>query len=175
MTWKTRLATAQDASAIAAIYAPFVVNTAITFEYVPPDTTEFVRRIEAANERHAFLVAVTDQNDIIGYAYAGPYRARAAYRWSTEVSAYIARGAERCGVGRMLYEDLLERLRTNGYRTALAALTLPNPASAAFHEALGFAFIGRFANVGWKHGAWRDVGWWSLDLDPSAKPPLTEK
>ena len=175
MSLRIRLATAADAQAIAAIYAPFVVETSITFEYAPPDAAEFVRRIDAASERHAFLVAVTDQDEIIGYAYAGPYRARAAYRWSTEVSAYVARGAEGRGVGRLLYENLLQRLRDSGYRTALAALTLPNDPSVAFHEALGFDFIGRFRNVGWKYGAWRDVGWWSLDLDPAARPPLTEK
>lgn len=95
----------------------------------------------------------------------------AAYRWSTDVSVYVDERNRRQGVGRRLYEELLERLRGQGFRIACAGITLPNQASVTLHEHLGFVAIGVYRDIGWKAGAWRDVGWWQLDLSPEMGEP----
>ncbi|MER7073203.1 N-acetyltransferase family protein [Terrabacter sp. NPDC000476] len=153
-----RDATADDAAACAAIYAPYVTGTTVTFETEAPDATEMARRIAAAQERHAFLVLEKD-GVVVGYAYAGPFKARAAYRWSCEVSVYLAGDRRGLGGGRRLYEALLGRLADRGYRTAAAGMTQPNEASARLHAALGFEPVGTYRAIGWKLGAWRDVTW----------------
>ena len=114
------------------------------------------RRIADALRGHAWLVAEEDGR-LLGYAYAGPYRSRPAYRWTAEVSVYVAQGEGGRGIGRALYAALLERLTRRGYRTAVAAMTLPNPASAALHASAGFLPAGVLGSVGWKHGRWHDV------------------
>jgi L-amino acid N-acyltransferase YncA len=167
-----RDATAQDADACAAIYAPYVTDTAITFEYEPPTTEEMAGRIAAAQRAHAWLV-LEDDGRVVGYAYAGPYKERAAYRWSCEVSVYLEHGRRRGGGGRALYEALLARLAERGYRTAIAGMTLPNEASVGLHRALGFEPIGTSRRIGWKHGAWHDVAWAqrALGSGPPDAPP----
>ena len=115
-------------------------------------------RIAAAARTHAWLVYEIDGR-VVGYAYGGPMKARAAYRWSCEVSVYLEPGLRRTGAGRALYEALFARLAERGYRTAVAGMTLPNPASEGLHRALGFEPVGTFRQVGWKHGAWHDVAW----------------
>src|SRR6478752_9929163 len=124
-----RDATPTDAAACAAIYAPYVTGTTVTFETEPPDVAEMERRIAKAQARHAFLV-LEDAGEAVGYAYAGPFKERAAYRWSCEVSVYLAEGRRGRGGGRRLYEALLERLTARGYRMAAAGMTQPNKASA---------------------------------------------
>ena len=126
-----------DAVACAAIYAPYVRDTAVTFETEPPDTAEFARRIAAATARHAWLV-LEDDGRVTGYAYGGPFKERAAYRYACEVSVYLEHGLRRSGGGRALYSALLARLAERGYRTAAAVIALPNDASVALHSALGF-------------------------------------
>jgi len=158
-----RAATAQDAAACAAIYAPYVTGTSITFDLEPPTPADFAERIAAAAQAHAWLV-VLDDGVVLGYAYAGSYRPRAAYRWSCETSVYLDRGRHGGGAGRVLYQALLDRLAQRGYRTAVAGMTLPNEPSIALHTALGFEPIGTFARVGYKDGAWRDVAWMQRDL-----------
>lgn len=158
-----RDATVEDAVACATIYAPYVTDTCITFELEPPTVADVAARIVAAQRAHAWLVGEQD-GLVIGYAYAGSYRPRAAYRWSVETSVYLARDRHRRGAGRVLYTALLQRLAQRGYRTAVAGMTLPNEASLALHTALGFEPIGTFARVGHKHGAWRDVAWVQRDL-----------
>jgi L-amino acid N-acyltransferase YncA len=153
-----RDATAADAAACAAIYAPYVTDTAISFELEPPTVEEMAARIEAALRTHAWLVAEADGR-VVGYAYAGPFKSRAAYRWSCEVSVYLERGSRRRGLGRALYAALFERLTELGYRTAVAGMTLPNEASAGLHRAMGFEPVGVYREIGFKHGAWRDVAW----------------
>jgi L-amino acid N-acyltransferase YncA len=155
---KVRDATELDAVACAAIYAPYVTDTAVTFEYEAPSTDEMARRIAAAQRAHAWLV-LEDDGRVVGYAYAGPYKERAAYRWSSEVSVYLEMGRRRSGSGRLLYEALFERLAERGFRTLVAGMTLPNDASEGLHRAMGFEPIGTFRRVGWKHGQWRDVAW----------------
>lgn len=102
-----------------------------------------------------------------GYAYACPFMARPAYRWSAGVSVYVAAGRGGRGIGRALYRELLERLRRQGFRNACAGITLPNEPSVRLHESMGFEPVGVNREVGWKHGAWRDVGWWQLRLAPA--------
>jgi L-amino acid N-acyltransferase YncA len=165
-----RDATEHDAAACAAIYAPYVTDTAITFEYEPPTEAEMARRIAAAQRAHAWVV-LEDDGRVVGYAYAGPYKERAAYRWSCEVSVYLEMGRRRSGAGRALYEALFARLAERGFRTLVAGMTLPNDASEGLHRALGFEPIGIFRRTGWKHGQWRDVAWAQRLLSTDDGPP----
>ena len=153
-----RDATENDAAACATLYAPYVTDTVITFETEPPTSAQMAERIAAARRTHAWLV-LEDDGAVVGYAYAGPYKERAAYRWSCEVSVYLERGRRRTGGGRALYEARLARLADRGFRTAVACMTLPNPASEGLHRALGFEPVGIYRRIGWKHGAWHDVAW----------------
>jgi phosphinothricin acetyltransferase len=159
-----RDASERDAAACAAIYAPYVTDTAISFETEPPGPEEMARRIASARLKHAWLV-LEDGGRVIAYAYGGQFRTRAAYRWSCEVSVYVERGHHRTGAGRALYEALLARLAERGYTTALAGMTLPNDASVGLHAALGFEPVGTFRRVGYKHGTWHDVAWAQRMLD----------
>lgn len=165
---------ARDAAACAAIYAPYVLDSPATFDEQPPDGAFFGERIERLAATHGFLVAERDGR-VAGYAYAGPHRPRPAYRWSADVSVYVDPRFQRGGVARELYTALLPLLRTRGYRTACAGITLPNAGSVGLHESFGFEQIGLFRGIGWKAGAWRDVGWWQLALAPQdddgAPPP----
>jgi len=155
---KVRDASADDAEACAAIYAPYVTDTAISFETEPPKPAEMAERIAAAVRTHAWIV-LEDAGRVVGYAYGGPYKSREAYRWSCEVSVYVERGRRRTGSGRVLYDALLARLAERGFRTAIAGMTLPNDASEGLHRAMGFEPIGVYRRIGWKHGAWHDVAW----------------
>jgi L-amino acid N-acyltransferase YncA len=170
MTLSVRDATAEDAAACAAIYAPYVTDTAVSFELEPPGDAEMAKRIEKTLRTHAWLV-LEDDGRVVGYAYGGPFRERAAYRFSCEVSVYLEVGLRRSGGGRMLYEALLERLTERGYRTATAGMTLPNDASEGFHRAMGFEPVGTFRRVGFKHGAWHDVAWMQRHLATGDGPP----
>lgn len=155
----------RDASAVAAIYAPYVTDSAASFEETAPDASAFATQIEQLGSSHGFLVCERDGR-VAGYAYAGPHRARAAYRWAADVSVYVDAGFHRGGVGRELYTELLERLRGQGIRVACAGITLPNAGSVGLHESFGFEQVGVWRAIGWKLGAWRDVGWWQLQLAP---------
>jgi L-amino acid N-acyltransferase YncA len=169
-----RDATAADAAACAAVYAPYVRDTAVSFEEEVPTEATMRARIAAAQERWAWLVAQDDSGRVVGYAYGGPFKDRAAYRWSCEVSVYLEAGCRRSGAGRALYEVLLARLTELGFRTAAAGMTLPNPASEGFHAAMGFAPVGVFRRVGFKQGRWHDVAWAQRPLaagDPAEGAP----
>jgi phosphinothricin acetyltransferase len=128
------------------------------------------RRIAAASRAHAWVV-LEDAGRVAGYAYGGPYKERAAYRWSCEVSVYLEPGRRRTGAGRALYEALLTRLAERGYRTAVAGMTLPNDASVGLHHALGFEPVGTHRRIGWKYGAWHDVAWVQRPLSSASDPP----
>jgi phosphinothricin acetyltransferase len=160
----------RDAAACAAIYAPYVEDGPISFEEQAPDAVELAGRMGAS---HAWLVA-EEGGDIVGFAYASPHRSRPAYRWSVDVSVYVAAGRQGEGHGRRLYEALFADLRERGFRVACAGITLPNEASVALHERLGFEPVGVYRGIGWKGGAWRDVGWWQLELSPGAEDPPPE-
>jgi L-amino acid N-acyltransferase YncA len=164
-----RLATTDDAAAIAAIYAPHVTDAATSFELEPPDAAEMARRIGALLAVAPWLVLTeadgdADADAVRGYAYASRHRDRAAYQWSVDVSVYVASGHARRGIGGALYRSLFALLRLQGFCAAHAGITLPNPASVGLHEALGFRPIGIYPAVGFKRGAWHDVGWWQLPL-----------
>lgn len=161
-----------DAEACAELYAPYVKDGPISFEERPPSAAEFAGRIERTSATHPWLVAERG-GEVVGYAYACPHRERTAYRWSVDVSVYVAAGHVGEGIGRALYTALFERLRAQRFRMAFAGITLPNEASVALHEGLGFVQVGRMREVGWKLGEWRDVGWFQLELAPAAaeQPP----
>lgn len=165
-----RLATARDAEAVGAIYAPVVADSATSFELEPPTVDEMRMRIASTLERFPWIVC-DRAGAVLGYAYASPHRGRAAYLWSVEVSVYVARGARRSGVGRGLYTSLFALLRMQGFHNAYAGVTLPNAASVALHESLGFRAVGVYRRVGHKMGAWHDVGWWALAIGDHASPP----
>ncbi len=168
-----RDAVASDAAACAAIYAPYVRETAITFELEPPGAEEFAARIAAAQSGHAWIV-LEDDRAVVGYAYGATWQSRPAYRFSCEVSVYVEMGRRRSGAGRALYGALIERLRARGFRNAVAGLTVPNEASEGLHLALGFRPVGAYTNIGYKLGAWHDVAYFQLELaetDTGAVPP----
>ncbi|MCW2952733.1 MAG: GCN5-related N-acetyltransferase [Conexibacter sp.] len=154
-----------DAAACAAIYEPYVLGHPASFEEQPPTASQMAARIERVAATHAWLVAERD-GEVAGYAYASPHRDRRAYRWSADVTVYVAAAHHREGVGRELYEALFELLRRQRLRVAVAGITLPNAGSVGLHEALGFELVGVYRRIGWKAGAWRDVGWWELQLAP---------
>jgi L-amino acid N-acyltransferase YncA len=162
----------RDAAACAAIYAPHVSDAATSFEERAPSPAELAERIARISATHPWLVAERD-GEVVAYVYAGPHRAKPAYRWSVDVAIYVAEPERRRGHGRRLYEALFERLRGQGFRMACAGITLPNEASVGLHESLGFRPVGVYREIGWKDGAWRDVGWWQLELSsrPAGPPP----
>lgn len=156
---------ARDGAACAAIYAPFVQDSAVSFEAEPPSAEELAGRIARLSETHAWLIA-EDDGVIVGFAYGCPHRERAAYRWATEVSVYVDAGRHGRGIGRALYGALFALLGRQGYRIACAGIALPNEASLALHRSIGFEPIGVYRAIGWKAGAWWDVSWWQLRLGP---------
>jgi len=167
-----RLARTADAEAVAAIYRPIVETTAISFESEPPTVEEMARRMQQRLVHWPWLVC-DRAGEVLGYAYGSRFRDRAAYQWSVEVSVYVHPRAHRSGVGRALYTSLLGLLILQGFYNAYAGITLPNAASVGLHEAMRFLPVGVYRNVGFKLGAWHDVGWWSLVLQPPATRPVT--
>jgi L-amino acid N-acyltransferase YncA len=165
-----RVAAPADAPAITAIYAPMVANTSISFELSPPEESEMRERIVKTLASLPWLVSEDRHGRIDGYAYASRHRDRPAYQWSVDVTAYVREDSRRTGVGRRLYQVLLTELTALGYCQAFAGIALPNTASIALHESMGFEPIGVYRRVGFKLGAWRDVGWWQKQLGEAAQP-----
>lgn len=168
-----RTARLDDAGAVAAIYAPYVSETPISFEEAPPSRAEMASRIAAVLPTHPFLV-FEDDAEILGFAYAGVHLPRAAYRWSANVSVYTALDAHRRGIGRALYTALFDLLRRQGFHALFAGITLPNEASVGLHEAMGFEHLGTYREVGFKLGRWHDVGYWrhAVAVGPPAGDPI---
>lgn len=158
-----RLATEDDAESILRIYAPIVRETPISFEEAPPGVEEMKERIRSTLQASPWLVCESE-TALLGYAYASRFRARPAYQWTVEVTVYVDTAHHGRGVGRELYLALLACLRAQGYRTAVAGIALPNAASVALHERLGFTRVGVFPKIGFKLAAWHDVGFWRLEL-----------
>jgi L-amino acid N-acyltransferase YncA len=170
-----RIAGPGDAPAIARIYRPAVTDNATSFELDPPDSAEMARRLEKTLSRTPWLVC-EHHGEVLGYAYGGTHRERPAYRWTIEVSAYVRSDAHRSGIGKGLYTSLFEVLVLQGFRTAVAGITLPNPASLAPHESVGFNRIGVYHAIGHKSGRWHDVIWLErplADYPPDPAPPVT--
>jgi phosphinothricin acetyltransferase len=160
---RIRDARREDAAALVEIYRPYVERSAVSFELQSPSVAEFEDRIIKALGGWAWLVAESDHGPV-GYAYATSHRAREAYRWSVETSAYVYADHHGQGLGKRLYGELLPRLARKGYCTAYAGVTLPNDASVALHRSVGFTPVGVFRRAGWKFGRWHDVSWWQLPL-----------
>ena len=163
-----RTAAAADAAAIASVYRPYVERSHFTFEEVPPDGPEIAERL--SNPLHPWLVADED-GTIAGYASTAPMRNRAAYRWSVETGIYLSPDAHGRGIGRQLLAAHLDVLEQQGFVTAIAGIALPNDASIALHEKLGFTLSGVERGVGFKLGQWFDVGRWQRDLAPRTSEP----
>lgn len=168
---RLRAATPGDAAALAAIYAGYVTGSTITFELEAPGADEMRARIEAVAGRFPWIVAEEADGTVAGYAYACPFRARAAYRFAVETTVYLMPEAAGRGLGTALYRPLLRTLEAQGYTQAIAAIALPNDASVRLHERLGFAHAGTYAQVGYKLGRWLDVGLWQRPLAPAAAAP----
>jgi phosphinothricin acetyltransferase len=171
-----RMANKGDAPAVAAIYKPYVTDAVTSFEIDPPGPGDMAARIETVLARAPWLVCAGADGDVVGYAYASRHHERAAYQWSVDVAVYIHAAHHRRGIGRALYQKLFALLRLQGFYVAHAGVTLPNAASVGLHESLGFVAVGVYPAVGWKFGAWRDVGWWRLALQtlvPTPAPPLS--
>lgn len=178
MPTSLRLARLADAPAIQAIYAPIVLNTAISFELEPPSLAEMQQRIAHTVTHLPWLVG-DDDGQISGYAYASRHRERPAYQWSVDVSVYVHADWRGRGVGRALYSTLFAILRAQGYVNVCAGITLPNPGSVGLHEVMGMRPVGVYRHVGFKQGAWHDVGWWqgplqSLPAAPTSLSAITD-
>ena len=170
-----RLARPEDAPALAAVYAPCVTGTAVTFELQPPDAAEMAARLARTLPAYPWLV-IERAGEVAGYAYAGAFAQRPCYRWSVATSIYLHRAHWGQGLGRRLYTALLQVLAAQGFRCAYAGITLPHPASEGLHRALGFEPVGTYREAGHKLGRWHDVAWVQRSLQPGtprdeAAPP----
>ena len=171
---RIRHATPDDAPQIAAVYAPFVERSHVSFEERTPSAADMRERIASYTEKYPWLVA-EENGEVLGYAYACAHRSRAAYRWSVDSAIYLREDARGRGIGKALYSELFRILKLQGFRNVYAGIALPNDASIALHRALGFTEVGIYRSVGYKDGAWRDTWWWQLPLnsgDAAPKEPL---
>ncbi|HEU5348675.1 MAG TPA: arsinothricin resistance N-acetyltransferase ArsN1 family B [Ktedonobacterales bacterium] len=170
MSMIIRIARPHDTPAITAIYAPVVKDTGISFEMIPPTEDEIAQRLTKTLAQFPWLVADAG-GVVVGYAYASKHRERAAYQWASDVSVYVHKDWRGKGIGVTLYTALFTILRAQGYFNVYAGITLPNPASVALHEAMGMIPVGIYRHVGYKAGAWHDVGWWQGTLQELANNP----
>ncbi len=165
-----RLATAADAAALVEIYAPFVTDTAVTFEYEVPSKEEFGRRISETLRLFPYLV-LEKNGAILGYAYASRFKGRAAYDWAVETTVYVRQGSEGNGYGRALYARLEELLARQNVTNLNACITFPNPSSIAFHESMGYRTAAHFTMCGYKLGQWWDMIWMEKFIAEHSVPP----
>jgi phosphinothricin acetyltransferase len=165
-----RAATPDDAAALSVLYAPYVADSFVSFETEPPDAAEMRRRIVGGGDLYPWLVA-EEAGEVLGYAYASAFRPREAYRFAVETTVYCHRAGEHGGIGTRLYRTLLAIVREQGFTQAIGAISLPNAASVGLHEKLGFRRCGTYERVGFKLGAWHDVGLWQCSLAAAADPP----
>jgi phosphinothricin acetyltransferase len=164
------LASQDDAAAVAAIYGPFCESTAISFEIVAPSPDVIADRIATVTKQFPWIV-LDDGGSVAGYAYANRHHERAAYGWAVDTAIYVDPAYQRSGVGRALYTALLAVLRLQGYFKACAGITLPNQASVALHDVMGFRPIGIYQGIGYKAGRWHDVAWYQVSLRPERANP----
>lgn len=168
---RIRLAVADDAAAAAALYAPYVMDSAVSFEGKPPSVEEMAERIANGGGLYPWLVARDSDGALLGYAYATAFRPRHAYRFTVETSVYVHQGGHGRGIGGALYGALLPLLEAQGFTQAIAALTLPNEPSIRLHERMGFVRAGIYEEVGYKLGEWRSVGLWQRALAAMVAEP----
>jgi phosphinothricin acetyltransferase len=176
MDFTITLAREPDAAEIAAIYAPYVLNTPISFEYEPPSADEIAARIRKVREAELpWLVAKDSRGKVLGYAYATKHKERAAYQWCVESSVYVDSTLHRGGIGRALYTKLFDVLTQLGYQNVFAGAAVPNDQSVKFHESFGFTVAARYQNIGFKHGKWHNTVWWQKTLGPPPDEPSSPK
>lgn len=159
-----RAASATDAAAIATIYNHYVAHSVITFEEEAVPTPAMAERMAAIRAQDLPWLVAEQAGTVVGYSYANRWKARSAYRHSVESTIYLKPGCEARGIGGQLYAALLAALKNQGIHAVIGGAALPNPASVALHERLGFEHVGTFREVGFKHGRWVDVGYWQLVL-----------
>lgn len=160
-----RSAISEDAPKLADIYNHYIENTVITFEESCIDSDEMIKRIEAVTEQNLPWLIIEENNLILGYAYASPWKARSAYRFSVEATVYLSPNEHNKGLGTQLYQALFEELKRKPIHTIIGGITLPNPASIALHEKLGMHQVAHFKQVGKKFDQWLDTGYWQLTLN----------
>ena len=166
-----RIVRREDVAGILEIYAPFITSSRTSFEERVPDKEEMWERIQKYLLDYPWIVALDENEQLLGYAYANPHRVRDAYRWTCEVSVYIGANAKRLGLGTILYDALFQILRVQGVHLALAGIVIPNPASVGFHQSQGFEEVGVYKQIGYKMGEWSDVLWMQRVLGKESKPP----
>lgn len=169
-----RAARDEDAAAIAAIYAAYVLTGTVSFETEPPSADTMKQRMGSSEDLYPWLVATNGEeadSSVIAYAYAARFRDRPAYRYVVEASIYVAGPVQGQGVGRLLYGALMDTLRAQGFVQAVAVISLPNEYSVQLHEAVGFQRAGILREMGYKQGRWIDIGFWQCDLNDAAIPP----
>jgi L-amino acid N-acyltransferase YncA len=165
-----RPARIDDGAAVADVYAPYVLKTAVSFEVEAPSAAVMGERIDTTIVTHPWLIAESGRA-VVGFCYAGKHSQRAAYRWTVDVTIYVKEDIRRSGVGRSLYAVLLETLRRQGFRSAFSEIVLPNDGSIRLHETAGFRNIGVHKDIGFKFGRWHDIEYWRLGLSESSAPP----
>ena len=165
-----RRAELEDAAELLSIYAPYVEESWVTFECVPPTVEEFRRRMEKFSRHYPYLVCCR-AGEILGYAYAHRHMEREAYQWNAELTVYVRRGREGLGIGTALYGALIPKLREMGLVNLYGVLGLPNPGSEALHRRFGFTRQGLYPRMGFKLGEWPDVAQYGLRLTPPDRPP----
>ncbi|MFI4897552.1 MAG: GNAT family N-acetyltransferase [Phycisphaerales bacterium JB059] len=172
---RVRPYTPDDAGAIASILNHEIEHGVAHFGAEPKSTEDVRAELDAMPPRYPAFVAA-DESEVLGFCRSSPWKRRGAYAWSVETTVYVRAAAQGRGVGKALYTELFGALRSLGYRTAIGGITLPNDASVALHESMGMRQVAQLPNIGFKHAAWRDVGYWAMDLNPSMagaspKPP----
>lgn len=170
-----RPATPDDATAIAAIYAPYVLSGTVSFETEAPGADVICQRMASSDGLYPWIVATNGDPEgggVLGYAYASKFRERPAYRYVVETSIYMSGPTQGQGAGRLLYEALIDTLRAQGFTQAISVLSMPNDASIRLHESVGFHRAGLYREIGYKQGRWVDVGFWQCELNDSVVPPI---
>ena len=160
----------RDARQVAAIYYPYVINTHITFEYVPPNGSVIASRMKSQQEKFPWLVC-EHERELMGFAYGSSFRSQQAYDWSVETTIYVREAAHNLGIGSALYETLIKCLRLQGYMSAVGVIALPNEPSVSLHNKFGYKEIGILPDAGYKSGSWYDVGIWRLELKETSPKP----
>ena len=160
----------RDARQVAAIYYPYVINTHITFEYVPPNGSVIASRMKSQQEKFPWLVC-EHERELMGFAYGSSFRSQQAYDWSVETTIYVREAAHNLGIGSALYETLIKCLRLQGYMSAVGIIALPNEPSVSLHNKFGYKEIGILPDAGYKSGSWYDVAIWRLKLNEASPTP----
>ena len=170
MAVRVREALAEDMSPVSDLVNHFIETSWFNFRNQPQTTVEWLAEWERYSRDYPWLIAETG-DEIVGVAYAAPFKLREAYRWCAEVTIYVSPAHHKKGVGRALYEKLIPILQQRGFHSVVALVALPNPPSVALHEAFGFVPAGRLQDAGFKMGEWHDIGFWQLVLTESSAPP----